>query len=51
MGYLDEYLHLIDSRGNHKLAESIRATANAVCDNYLSQFSFNSKLGKMLQTY
>lgn len=42
MGYLDEYLRLIDSRGNHNLAESIRSTANTVCDNYLSQFSFNS---------
>ena len=42
MSYLDTYTQLITSRGNEKLAESIRVTANAVSDNYLSRFSFNS---------
>lgn len=42
MSYLDTYTQLITSRGNEKLAESIRVTANAVSDNYLSKFSFNS---------
>ena len=41
MGYLDKYTQLIASRGNEKLAESIRATADAVGNNYLSKFSFD----------
>ena len=42
MGYLDTYAQLIASRGNEKLAESIRVTAEAVKDKYLSKFSFNA---------
>ena len=42
MGYLDKYTQLISSRGNEKLAESIRVTAAAVKDKYLSKFSFNT---------
>ena len=42
MGYLDTYIQLIASRGNEKLAESIRVTADAVSDNYLSKFSFDA---------
>ena len=42
MGYLDTYTQLIASRGNEKLAESIRVTAEAVKDKYLSKFSFNA---------
>ena len=41
MGYLDTYAQLIASRGNVKLAESIRVTADAVSKNYLSKFSFS----------
>ena len=42
MSFLDNYLQLITSRGNTKLADSIRTTANSVSDKYLSKFAFNS---------
>ena len=42
MGYLDKYTQLIASRGNEKLAESIRVTAEAVKNKYFSKFSFNA---------
>lgn len=41
MGYLDKYTTLIASRGNEKLAESIRSTASDIADQYLSKFSFD----------
>lgn len=41
MQYLNTYLKKISNRGNAKLAESIKRTADAVGDKYIKTFSFS----------
>ena len=41
MRYLDTYLNKISKRGNIKLAESIRRTADDVGERYINKFSFS----------